>query len=251
MENHMGLLVLTIVDPTRSETIVELPGDQPVGRIISKLVPLLNLRQSVQTRFVLCLLKTGRDLEPSKTLEEQGVVSFDLLRMWTQEESSAPERGPEGSSSSAPEKAIEGPGYPSQGGAASDLPLRAESEAPRIQLLVQELWSGVRRALEEVLQGGRAIPLLFLHFAFVWLWSGQLLTALQREMRLPVSSVASIRLYSQLAGLVLPLLAGQAADRWVRGNVLLSISYLLAGACLALAHWASTIGPGTPIALLS
>jgi|SRR5579859_7238954 len=76
----MGKMMVTIVDPTQRETTVEVPDDRPVGAILERLTTMLDLpRQG--GRSVLFCKRTGKDLDDSKTLGQEGIQSYEVLRL--------------------------------------------------------------------------------------------------------------------------------------------------------------------------
>ncbi len=82
----MGKVTVTIMDATGSkEQKASLPDDAPVGRIIAKLVQLLNLPttgpdgQPLSYKFH--HKQSGKQLSDQQTLAEAGVKDGDVLRL--------------------------------------------------------------------------------------------------------------------------------------------------------------------------
>lgn len=73
--------MIQVVDSTNRDSTIEVPGDRPVGQILPKLVAMLDLPQQPGGRFVFHHKKSGRDLDESKSLEDQGVANHDMLRL--------------------------------------------------------------------------------------------------------------------------------------------------------------------------
>jgi len=82
----MGKLSVTIVDVTgQKEQKADVPDDQPIRRIIQKLITMMKLPVSSpdgQTQSYKFIHKsTGKELDEAKTLKDEGVKDGDVLRM--------------------------------------------------------------------------------------------------------------------------------------------------------------------------